>query len=324
MNSDNAFRSAARAARHHARAWLDHPGVTAVGVGLRRVGGTATWQPAAKIFVAAKLPASELAPSALLPRIVTSPDGSTAVVDVEQLSPITVPPPPGPHAATRSLSAFPLRDFMRPAAGGASVANYLFSAGTMTIGVCDAFGWYALSCNHVLALLNRALAGQPVLQPAPADGGTVATAQLGSLARFVPLDFSPGATNFVDAALALVPAGAVLASVALFGHPIAVAPPSSLYIGQPVWKVGRTTGVTVGTIAALNVIVPADYTALGGPSRALLAEQILTTPMAEFGDSGSILLDGANRAIGMLCGGSSEGAVYNRIDSVLAALGVAF
>jgi hypothetical protein len=322
VNEEASFRSVSLAATAHAARFLAHPGTTGFGMGLRTVAGMPTLQPVAKVFVERKLPLQQIAPDDVLPRYLTLSDGRTLAVDVEELEPIQVPPPRRSAPAALAVQSTPLRGYLRPACGGASIANYLFPVGTLGITVVDFTGSiFVLSCNHVLGLLNKATNGQPVLQPAPEDGGNAAS-QIGTFARLVPLRFSKDAINSVDAALALVPAGATVPNIGYLGQPRGLAPRSSLSIGQPVWKVGRTSGLTGGYISALNVVVPANYSSMGGPSVGFLGDQILTTAMAEYGDSGSILFDSSFRVVGMLCGGSANGAIFNHIENVLAALGV--
>ena len=51
--------------------------------------------------------------------------------------------------------------------------------------------------------------------------------------------------------------------------------------------------------------------------------QIVSTPMSQGGDSGSLLVDAdSRRAVGLLFAGSSQATVFNPIQTVLDALGV--
>jgi len=49
----------------------------------------------------------------------------------------------------------------------------------------------------------------------------------------------------------------------------------------------------------------------------------LTGPMSSPGDSGSLVLNGQNQAVGLLFAGSDRATVCNRIQNVLGLLGVA-
>lgn len=88
-------------------------------------------------------------------------------------------------------------------------------------------------------------------------------------------------------------------------------------LGMSVRKSGRTTGYTTGTITLLNATVNVAY----GNRTARFTGQIITTPMSQSGDSGSLLVDGAsNVAVGLLFAGSDQSTIFNPIDSVLNAL----
>lgn len=90
-------------------------------------------------------------------------------------------------------------------------------------------------------------------------------------------------------------------------------------IGMKVRKSGRTTGYTEGTINLLNATVNVAY----GSRTARFTGQIITTPMSQGGDSGSLIVDGTeNKAVGLLFAGSNLSTIFNPIDRVLAALKV--
>ena len=96
----------------------------------------------------------------------------------------------------------------RPAPIGVSTGHFAITAGTIGARVKNAGGQlFALSNNHVYANGNDAVTGDAILQPGPYDGGTIANDQIGTLAAFVPIDFSMSGSNLVDAAIASVPPG---------------------------------------------------------------------------------------------------------------------
>jgi hypothetical protein len=202
--------------------------------------------------------------------------------------------------------------------------------GTLGALVEDALGTlYVLSNNHVLARTNKAGAGEAILQPGLIDqlcsadpGDRVAT-----LSRFVPIRFD-GTPNRVDAALAAVVSGAVDSAGAILdlGVPSAETLPAS--VGLPVAKSGRTTGVSFGTVEAVNVTVDVAYGKSCGQGRqvARFVEQIFVTPggFSVGGDSGSLVVEdpgewgAAARPVGLLFAGSDAGTLANPIDRVLA------
>ncbi len=202
------------------------------------------------------------------------------------------------------------------------------SAGTISARVKDASGnVYAMSNNHVYALENRAPIGSEVLQPGLVDTGCVLQGNnvIGTLSRFVPINFS-GGPNTVDAAIAL-------SSIALLGNatpPGGYGIPSSTTVpaalGQAVQKYGRTTSLTHGTVTGINATVTVNY---GASGNATFVNQIIVTSPTTFigaGDSGSLLVtDDANaNPVGLLFAGNGNGtvAMANPIDSVLSSLSV--
>lgn len=96
-------------------------------------------------------------------------------------------------------------------------------------------------------------------------------------------------------------------------------------IGMAVRKAGRTTGYTQSMITLLNATVNVGYSTINGPRTARFVGQIITQPMSQGGDSGSLIVDGAeNRAVGLLFAGSPMATIFTPIDIVLAALNVTF
>jgi hypothetical protein len=92
-------------------------------------------------------------------------------------------------------------------------------------------------------------------------------------------------------------------------------------LGMEVEKSGRTTGLTTGQIRAVNVTLNVSY----GSGRTLRFDnQILTTNMSAGGDSGSLVVDKTNKAVGLLFAGSDQGTLLNPIQKVLDLLNVEF
>lgn len=88
-------------------------------------------------------------------------------------------------------------------------------------------------------------------------------------------------------------------------------------LGMRVRKSGRTTGYTEGTINLLNATVNVAY----GTKTARFVGQIITGPISQGGDSGSLIVDAVeNKAVGLLFAGSNLSTIFNPIDQVLDAL----
>jgi hypothetical protein len=187
-----------------------------------------------------------------------------------------------------------------PACGGDSIGHPSGATGTVTCLVKNRQGeQFLLSCNHVIAALNR---GQRDLDnlwhPGKADGGGPDNI-IGKLHDFKDLDFSVVNPNFYDVALCR-PSGTVEPGLRSLGRIAGVLndPP----LEAPVRKVGRSTGVTQGALFTKNSSVLITY----GPGRRALFEnqlQIVGTGPGDFaqqGDSGALVVDMQNNALGMI------------------------
>jgi len=75
--------------------------------------------------------------------------------------------------------------------------------------------------------------------------------------------------------------------------------------------------MTLGRIVGINATVDVNY---GGGRVARFKDQIITTNMSAGGDSGSLVTDWQNTAVGLLFAGSSVVTILNQIENVRAAL----
>lgn len=204
--------------------------------------------------------------------------------------------------------------------------------GTLGALVQDANGaQYILSNNHVLARTNAAKLGEDIIQPGLIDQSPVcaqdSTDAVADLSHFVPLQFKGKGTiplNTVDAAIAAVRSGAVDLTGRILDIGVISTETLQPTIGMAVKKSGRTTGLTTGSISAMDVTVDVSY---GSGKTARFVNQILVTPgtFIDSGDSGSLMvedLDPTPHAVGLLFAGSSSFAIANPIDDVLSAFGV--
>jgi hypothetical protein len=247
---------------------------------------------------------------------------------------------------------------IRPAPRGVSIGHYLITAGTLGCIVYKAGVPYILSNNHVLANENNANVGDPILQPGAYDGGTVANDEITQLYNFIKIIYdgqTPSGCTFAKAWVGLgngigklfnkktrIPkpvsieqtfntvdcaiAGPIVLDTdaidsAFEGDKIPTATMEAA-VGQSVYKSGRTTGLTTGTISGIDATVDVGY---GNNNTATFEQQLVsaTAGMSQGGDSGSLLQDSAtNNAVGLLFAGSDTTTIFNQIDLVLEALGV--
>jgi hypothetical protein len=221
----------------------------------------------------------------------------------------------------------------RPLLIGASVAHYQVTAGSI-----GGFPTHSesekrvvLSNNHVLANEGRGAIGDVIVQPGPYDGGTVSRDRIGELLKFVPMKTTG---NIVDAAIASIDDGVQFDVTQLRGlATLAGVRTTDLRPGDSVAKVGRTTGVTHGTVTAIeldSLVIDYDVGQLSF-DRQLEFEGSDDLAFSQGGDSGSLIIDSENRASSLLFAGSEQGGqngkglTYgNPINDVIAALGLVF
>ncbi len=310
--------------------------VVGVGIGYQIKGGEQTGNYAIVVMVSRKLPLPALAPNTILPKNV---DGVTIdVIEVGEL---------------RALQA--RTDRWRPAPGGISIGHYKITAGTFGAIVRDINSGerLILSNNHVIANSNDADPGDQILQPGPIDGGSPDVDTIAHLDRFCPIEFAtepgicdiadtyaslgnaiagllgskhrvntqqsdPQAVNLVDAAVAKpVNDSDVLDEILEIGT-IEGSEEGSL--GMSVRKSGRTTRFTTSQINLINATVDVNY---GSDRTARFENQLVSGPMSQGGDSGSLLVAGDSlHAVGLLFAGSNQSTIFNPIQAVLDCLEV--
>jgi hypothetical protein len=179
---------------------------------------------------------------------------------------------------------------IRPIQPGISIGHFAnSSAGTLGCIVWDERNQkeVLLSNHHVLtAILNSKTQNDAILQPGPLDKGVHPSDHIADLDRFCTI--SQNATNKVDAAVA-APIGGIHPSFALVGlQQLSPTGICGAYRGQPLRKVGRTTGYSTGHVMfTFSIDRPMNY--FGIPN--VEFEGIITTAMIDSGDSGSVALD---------------------------------
>jgi hypothetical protein len=94
-------------------------------------------------------------------------------------------------------------------------------------------------------------------------------------------------------------------------------------LGMGVRKMGRTTEFTEGNVTLLNATVNISYSTIQGPRTARFVGQVITQPISQGGDSGSLVVDAVeNKAVGLLFAGSPLATIFSPIDNVLRVLNV--
>jgi hypothetical protein len=208
------------------------------------------------------------------------------------------------------LSGLPLTARTRPVLIGASVGHYLVTAGTIAAfpTLREAGGRVLLSNNHVLANENQGKPGDAILQPGAYDQGKDPADAIGTLKTFVPLD--PAAPNLVDAAIAVLAEGIDVDHATLPGIGTLRGPRTApLGPGDGVFKIGRTTGLTRGTVTAIevdNVVIDYEIGNLRFDRQTEIEGQE-DASFSEGGDSGSLVVDEHGFAGGLVFAGTDQG-----------------
>jgi hypothetical protein len=179
------------------------------------------------------------------------------------------------------------------------------AAGTLGAVVVAGSDRYILSCNHVLSVNGRLPEGTPIVSAASIEVGTN-PAVIARSAYYVPI--ARDQPNDVDCALARIINGKVQAGFPeklgwpKFPSGDAYGPPA---VGAMVRKAGAVTGLTYGIVVDVNADFFVDYSF--GTFR--FANQIVIDGnipgqaddvFASEGDSGAILVDANQQAVGVV------------------------
>jgi len=198
---------------------------------------------------------------------------------------------------------------------GTSTGNDLeCSAGTLSCVVVRGGTQYFLSNNHVFARENDASNGERIDAPGRYDGHPrcAQTQQCGTLADFQAISFT--SNNTIDAAITLPSAGRTFTCAEAGGYT-----PSSTVVSPSVnlavKKTGRTSGLTHGTISAINVTIQVQYSS----GIATFVNQIMVPgTFIRSGDSGSLMVtETGNNPVGLCFAGGGGGSFANPIGPVL-------
>lgn len=321
------IRDVIRVHKRHSAQLMNKFGVFATAAGISQNG-----EPVVKVF-------TSQAGTAGIP---DSLDGVPVVTEItDRVYALQEPPP------------LPTERWDRPVPIGISTGHPAITAGTIGARVTDGSSFYALSNNHVYAAINNASIGDDVIQPGSADGGSLPDDLIGTLTDYEPITFCQvfwiwlicSETNTIDAAIADVsytsgePDVGVSTPPDGYGTPNTIIHPAygvpevindsdediAQLLGLSVQKYGRTTGLTIGTIDAVNATIDVCYNdACSKVAR--FVDQIIITPgtFSAGGDSGSLIVtnDNDKNPVALLYAGSSTQTIANRIDRVLTAFNV--
>lgn len=286
--------------------WLKDPGIRGIGMGNRTTNGKKQKEKSLKVYVVEKEKNSKL--KIRIPSFLAV-DGLKIPIDVE---------PVGELKIHRNTSR---RDLVQP---GCSIFHGAENqAGTFGCLVfkaddnrpMDERQLYILSNSHVIARKSRGCnVGDAIVHPGKedSDGDEFKIAELFEWVLFQTP--SSSLLNTCDAAIAKVVSDKVSSVIFGLKHP-----PTGTNLrpmrGMKVRKSGRTTDLGLG-----GTILDVDFVAKNltyGRRKLTFHHQVLCSNYAEEGDSGSVVLDSRNKAIGLHFAGSADFSVFNRIGFVL-------
>lgn len=226
------------------------------------------------------------------------------------------------------------RQRVRPLKIGSSISHGAVTAGTLGCFVRNPNGYtFILSNNHVIANQNQANRHDKICQPGTYDGGSVEKDEVATLEKWITIQEK---NNLVDAAIAMTSEHEDHTSLDALGK-LNGQYTDEIEPGQIVAKFGRTTGVTLGRVTAVEV----DNVGVGFSDGLRHFDQQIEIEGAEDvafcqgGDSGSMVVSasdgrkGSHYALGLLFAGgprggsNGKGLTYvNYLTNVLKALDV--
>ena len=289
---------------------LNLPNVNGIGVGYKIINSFNTKEICLNVFVDKKIDIKYLSKNIIIPKEYMGI--KTDVIKVGQ---------PNFHSG----EIFPGK--FRPLEGGCSI-SVGDNQGEGTIGciaVKKSFlffnDYFILSNNHVLAGVNKIPIGTSILQPSEGLSGQFPEDIVANLTTFVPIKFIENNNdniNYVDCAIAKIKKNNLISKKILeIGQITGI---SKATLGSNVKKVGFITGLTEGNVIATNVTSKLPFE----NKFSIFQEQIRANLFNLSGDSGSIVLNDKNEAVGLLMGGPKDGSnvIFNDISLVLKYLNI--
>jgi len=330
--------------KEYGKKLLNKENIVGIGIGKKIRRGKKTNKDCITILVSKKKPLSALSSKDIVPKKIEGLQ--TDVIEVSIIRALYAKNSP----KYISIKSKGRTGRWRPSIGGISIGHEDVTVGTFGCVVYKNKRPYILSNNHVLANSNDAQINDPILQPGTYDGGKKDD-KIAILEKYVEIRFEQeepvckialfslrllnwlnlilkpsykwgltkksSTVNQVDAAIAkpLSP-DLIKEDILEIGKIKGLTTPS---IGLEVQKSGRTTGYSKSNIEVLDATIRVDYSS--GKS-AVFEGQIITGPMSQGGDSGSVVLDMNNKLVGLLFAGSDQITILNPIQDVFKLLGI--
>jgi len=243
-----------------------------------------------RVYVSRKVPREKLKPSDIVPEEIEGV--KTDVVEVGKLKKL------------QDTSKYRLR--YRPTPCGVSTSRVdEVARGTIGYFLIDSdFKIYLISNNHVWARENDGKVGDDLVQPGLLDFGDPSRDVFAKLYDFIPLDFT-GNPNYVDLAIAEpVSVEDIYHSIMDIGGITGL---SDIYLKSSVTKIGATTGKTIGVVVDESASVDVEYSK--GTAHFEDVVIIQGQGFVKAGDSGSPVIDGDRKFVGLVFAGNDNGSL---------------
>jgi hypothetical protein len=212
------------------------------------------------------------------------------------------------------LIGFGATDLVSPLQPGVSCANQDGPPGTLGCFVHRDGALYFISVNHVLALENMAQPNSQILQP---NAGATILRPIGTLdhEKLMP------SGNLIDGAIATLDVADHDPRLFAVGKRTTVVRTAALRTGDRIFKFGQASGQTEGRIRApqaSNVTLHMDFGAYTFDQQIEIEPRPTGEPFAIPGDSGALVYDDNDEAIGLVVGGNGVDRTYlSPIQTVL-------
>lgn len=281
--------------------------VNGVGLGFKRIKGQFSKEPCIHVLVENKVNENYLTSNNIIPKKYMGI--KTDVIEVGKI-------------LASSGEAIPQK--LRPLESGCGISldgnNEDGTLGCIVTKIVDGeMQYFILSNNHVLADLNNAPIGSPIVQPSFYITKEENENIIAHLDTFIPLKFDSRSINYVDCAIGKILDNSNISNKIFELGEIAGynKPTLDLYVK----KVGFVSGLSEGKIVSIGVTQEIFYSAF---EIAKFKDQIYTDAKSTKGDSGSAILNQNNEIVGILLGTSNNDdyTIFNDINLVLDALKV--
>lgn len=273
--------------------------VVAVALGYKLTKGFYTPQKCIAVFVSNKVSQNQLCNNDLIPNIYKG-----IPTDVVESG----------YGTLQSLT-----QRVRPVVCGYSIGAKDVTTESATVGclITDGKYKYMLTTNHATVTSPYAI-GTPILQPSLQDNGQFPGDQVGTISKFIPLkprNYWVDPKNKADAAAIIVLEESLISPYIYYINtpPLGVANPELKIIAK---KVGRTTELTTGEILYKNSTAALEFHG----KEYIFSNCVITSKMSEEGDSGSLLLNERNYALGLVMAGFPSYTMCSSIKNVLSSL----